>query len=179
MSEPFIGEIRIFAGSFAPRGWAFCEGQLLPLDQNTALFSLLGTTYGGDGRTTFGLPNLTERFPLHAGRGQGLTERRLGERGGAGEVALGQDEIPAHTHALSGSVTAMGGTDPGETTRPAGMAWAGAREETPYAGTANAALAPGAALLDLAAQGSGAHENRPPYLAVNFIIALVGLFPSR
>ena len=98
MSEPFIAEIRIFAGNFAPRGWAFCNGQLLPIAQNTALFSLTGTTYGGDGRSTFGLPDLRGRAPLHPGRGPGLTDRRLGEKGGAATVTLTEAQMPAHGH---------------------------------------------------------------------------------
>jgi microcystin-dependent protein len=125
------------------------------------------------------LPNLTERTPLHPGRGPGLSDRRLGEAGGAATGSLTQAQIPSHTHPLTGTASVMGGTARGQTTRPAGMAWAGAREETPFAATADAALAPGAARLDFAADGAEAHANRPPSLAVNFIIALVGLYPSR
>jgi microcystin-dependent protein len=98
MSEPFIAEIRIFAGNFAPRGWAFCDGQLLPISQNTALFSLIGTTYGGDGRTTTALPNLQGRAPMHPGRGPGLTERRLGQKGGVETVTLSEAQMPNHNH---------------------------------------------------------------------------------
>ena len=101
MSEPFIAEIRIFAGNFAPRSWAFCDGQLLPISQNTALFSLIGTTYGGDGRTTTALPNLQGRAPMHPGRGPGLTSRRLGEAIGTNDVILSQTQLPPHTHALT------------------------------------------------------------------------------
>ncbi|MFN2335087.1 MAG: phage tail protein, partial [Wenzhouxiangellaceae bacterium] len=100
MSEPFIAEIRIFAGNFAPRGWAYCDGQLLPISQNTALFSLIGTTYGGDGRNTTALPNLQGRTPMHPGRGPGLTSRRLGERGGVEAVTLSEAQMPNHNHAL-------------------------------------------------------------------------------
>jgi len=103
VSEPFIAEIRIFAGNFAPRGWAFCNGQLLPISQNTALFSLIGTTYGGDGRTTTALPNLQGRAPMHAGNGPGLTSRRLGERAGTTTVTLSEAQMPNHTHAMHGS----------------------------------------------------------------------------
>ena len=103
MSEPFIAEIRIFAGNFAPRGWAFCDGQLLQISQNTALFSLVGTTYGGDGRTTFGLPNLKGRAPMHAGGGPDLTERRLGQSGGAETVTLTEADMPTHTHTMKAS----------------------------------------------------------------------------
>ncbi len=100
MSEPFIAEIKIFAGNFAPRGWAFCNGQLLPISQNTALFSLVGTTYGGDGRTTMGLPDLQGRTPMHPGRGPGLTSRRLGERGGSTTVTLNEAQMASHKHTL-------------------------------------------------------------------------------
>ena len=100
MSEPFVAEIRIFAGNFAPRNWAFCNGQLLPISQNTALFSLIGTTYGGDGRTTTALPNLQGRAPMHAGRGPGLTDRRLGQKGGVETVTLSEAQMPNHTHTL-------------------------------------------------------------------------------
>jgi len=103
MSEPFIAEIRIFAGDFAPRGWAFCDGQLLPVAQNTALFSLIGTTYGGDGRTTTALPNMQGRSPMHPGRGPGLTAKRLGQRGGVEAVTLSEAQIPSHSHTLVGS----------------------------------------------------------------------------
>ena len=100
MSEPFIAEIRIFAGNFAPRGWAFCDGQLLPISQNTALFSLIGTTYGGDGRTTFALPDLRGRAPIHAGNGPGLTNRQLGSKAGVETVALSESQMPGHAHAV-------------------------------------------------------------------------------
>ena len=105
MSEPFTAEIRIFAGDFAPRGWAFCNGQLLPIAQNTALFSLIGTTYGGDGRSTTALPNLQGRSPMHPGRGAGLTARRLGERLGTETVTLSDTQIPSHTHTLRAAQT--------------------------------------------------------------------------
>ena len=105
MSEPFIAEIRIFAGNFAPRGWSFCDGQLLPISQNTALFSLIGTTYGGDGRSTTALPNLEGRAPMHPGRGPGLTARRLGQTVGTETVPLSEAQIPRHTHTLRGTTT--------------------------------------------------------------------------
>ena len=104
MSEPFTAEIRIFAGNFAPRGWAFCNGQLLPISQNTALFSLIGTTYGGDGRTTTALPNLKGRIPMHPGRGPGLTSRRLGQRGGVEMVTLSEAQMPNHNHTYERSI---------------------------------------------------------------------------
>lgn len=174
MSEPFVAEIRIFAGNFAPRGWAFCNGQLLPIAQNTALFSLIGTTYGGDGRTTTALPNLEGRAPMHPGRGPGLTDKRLGERGGVETVTLSEAQMPNHNHTMQANA------NPGDLQIPnnqrslartqPGFAWQDAT-------TAN--------LVDMASQalpsagGSQAHNNMQPYLAINFIIALVGLYPSR
>ena len=113
MSEPFIGEIRIFAGNFAPRGWAFCDGQLLPIASNTALFSLIGTTYGGDGETTMALPDLQGRAPMHSGFGPGLTSRRLGQRGGVSTVTLSEAQMPSHTHTMQGSLQYGDDNDPG------------------------------------------------------------------
>lgn len=173
MSEPFIAEIRIFAGNFAPRGWAFCNGQLLPISQNTALFSLIGTTYGGDGRTTTALPNLQGRAPMHPGRGPGLTDKRLGERGGVEMVTLSEAQMPNHTHTLEASGRPANNDD------PASDRWLGT------AGSANGAYHTPANLVQMASQslpdagGSQAHNNLQPYLTMNFIIALVGLYPSR
>lgn len=172
MSEPFIAEVRIFAGNFAPRGWAFCNGQLLPVSQNTALFSLLGTTYGGDGRTEFGLPNLQGKAPMHPGDGPGLTERSLGEAGGQKEIQLTETQIPSHSHQIKASLPLADDDDPGTdkflaTARGAGV----------YKSPSN--------LVQMAAQatsevGSGQpHDNMQPYLTLNFIIALVGVYPSR
>jgi microcystin-dependent protein len=170
MSEPFIAEIRIFAGNFAPRGWAFCNGQLLPISQNTALFSLIGTTYGGDGRTTTALPDMQGRAPMHPGRGPGLTEKRLGERGGVEQVTLSEAQMPNHNHSL------IGDDNDGDTTNPQNAA----------VGSGNQLFtAPGAATIPMASEslpmggGSQPHNNMQPYLAINFIIALVGLYPSR
>lgn len=172
MSEPFIAEIRIFAGNFAPRGWAFCNGQLLPVAQNTALFSLIGTTYGGDGRSTTALPNMAGRAPMHPGRGPGLTSRRLGQRGGVDMVTLSEAQMPNHNHSM------MASPEPAELT-------------TPTANTALARSSGGLAyntpnnLVAMAEQmipntgGSQAHNNMQPFLTINFIIALVGLYPSR
>ena len=172
MSEPFIAEIRIFAGNFAPRGWAYCNGQLLPIAQNTALFSLIGTTYGGDGRTTTALPNLEGRAPMHPGRGPGLTARRLGQKGGVETVTLSEAQIPSHTHAAM-AVNAQGATNqPGPTTAPAQVPGRGS-------GLYSAGAANGAFREAATTGGSQAHDNMQPYLALSFIIALVGLYPSR
>ncbi len=171
MSEPFVGEIRMFAGSFAPRGWALCDGQLLAVGQNDALFSLLGTIYGGDGRTTFGLPDLRGRVPIHQGAGGGLTLRRLGSMGGAEQVVLTVDELPPHTHALRGLEA------PADQASPVGALPAEA-EIDPYGAPPVAGPADGGAVLSDTG-GSRAHTNLMPTLAVNFIIALVGIYPSR
>ncbi len=174
MSEPFIAEIRIFAGNFAPRSWAFCDGQLLPVAQNTALFSLIGTTYGGDGRTTTALPNLQGRAPMHPGRGPGLTARRLGEKVGVETVTLNEAQIPSHNHTARVSGTPA---QPGAPTNTSSFtrSSAGAAYQTDT--TAN--------LVDLASEtlsttgGGQVHTNVQPYLTLNYIIALQGLYPSR
>jgi microcystin-dependent protein len=175
MSDQFIAEIRIFAGNFAPSGWALCNGQLLPISQNTALFSLLGTTYGGDGKTTFALPNLQGSAPLHPGLGPGLSPRDLGQSSGSSTVTLINTELPSHTH------QAMGTTTPGSLPDPSGNVWAPAgvaRGTNMYSDT------PGTppAMNAQAVSGSGSslpHNNLPPYLTLTFIIALQGIFPSR
>jgi microcystin-dependent protein len=170
MSEPFIAEIKIFAGNFAPRGYAFCDGQLLPISQNTALFSLIGTIYGGDGRTTCGLPNLQGRAPMHPGRGPGLTPRVLGERSGAEQVTLTQNQLGSHTHPLRAR-----GDDPNSDSPASAVA----------ASTGDPAFAEPSNLVTMAPEsiastGEGqSHANMQPFLVLNFIIALVGLYPSR
>jgi microcystin-dependent protein len=165
MSEPFLGEVRIVAFTFAPRGWAFCNGQVLPINQNQALFSLLGTTYGGNGTTTFALPDLQGRTPLHAGNGVAL-----GQRGGEDSHALGVSEMPAHVHPAAAS------SNTADQVSPVGNYWAVSGAYTAYAGAPNEAMAPQAVG---AAGGGQPHPNLSPYLTVNFVIALVGLFPSR
>jgi microcystin-dependent protein len=171
LSEPFIAEIRIFAGNFAPRGWAFCNGQLLPVSQNTALFSLIGTTYGGDGRTTTALPNLEGRAPMHPGHGPGLGSRPLGENGGAETVTLSEAQAPNHSHPMNAS------PNPGEQSGGVGNALA--------RGVGGSLYGSASSLVDLAGPvlppvgGSQSHNNLQPFLAINFIIALQGLYPSR
>lgn len=172
MADPFVAEIRIFAFNFAPRGWAFCNGQLLPLSQNTALFSLVGTTYGGNGQSTFALPNLQGNAPMFWGQGPGLSLHDLGETGGSPTVTLLTSELPAHSHA------AMVAAAPANVNAP-GPALAVARSAGgfAYAPAANlVAMAPEA----LAPAGGGLpHNNMMPYLALNFCIALQGIFPPR
>ena len=173
MSEPFIAEIRIFAGNFAPRGWAFCNGQLLPVAQNTALFSLIGTTYGGDGRTTTALPNLQGRAPMHPGSGPGLTSRRLGHRGGVETVTLTQDQMPNHDHTLQAALS-QGGVS-----TPAGNTLSRSTGDLVYQSDTTSNTANMAVQAISATGGGQAHNNMQPFLAMNFIIALVGLYPSR
>lgn len=175
MSEPFIAEIRIFAGNFAPRSWAFCNGQLLPISQNTALFSLIGTTYGGDGRTTTALPNLAGRAPMHPGRGPGLTSRRLGQKGGAETVTLSEAQMPSHNHQLTASSDSA---DEDGTTNVANARTAETDASDRIYGTASNLTAMSSNALAKTG-GSQAHNNLQPYLAINYIIALQGLYPSR
>ena len=174
MSSPFVAEIRIVGFNFAPTGWALCQGQLLPISQNTALFSLLGTFYGGDGKSTFALPNLQDSAPMHPGQGQGLSLRDLGEQGGSETVTLIQSELPSHAHQLRGTITAATQTD------PTNAVWAASsvgRTPPPlYSTTQNATMAPNA--LNVAG-GSLPHNNMHPYLTLSFIIALQGIFPPR
>jgi microcystin-dependent protein len=170
MSEPFIAEIKIFAGNFAPRGYAFCNGQLLPIAQNTALFSLVGTTYGGDGRTTLGLPNLHERLPMHPGNGPGLSQRRLGQNGGNDTATLTDQQIPPHTHAVQ-AANAAPTTDTPTGAYPANAPAFEAGDAGGLVSMSSDAMA--------SAGGGGAHGNQQPYLNLAFIIALVGTFPSR
>lgn len=171
MSDPFVAEIRMFAGNFAPRGWAFCNGQLLPISQNTALFSLLGTTYGGDGRSTFALPDLQGRAPMHPGQGQGLSDYFLGQEVGKEVVTLNTTEIPFHSHTLQAFNGASNQVD------PANNSLAFGRYAT-YNQLSSPAGAMGSNALSVTG-GSQPHNNLQPYLVVNFIIALQGVFPPR
>lgn len=171
LSEPFVGSVVLFAGNFPPRGWAFCDGQLLAVSQFQALFSILGTIYGGDGRTTFGLPDLRGRVPIGPRSGPGLPSYREGQSGGAVEHTLTTQEIPAHTHSLRGSSSA------GSSSTPAGNVPAVNRDGILHYGTtADADLGSGGLT---SAGGSQPHNNMQPYIAMNYCIALQGVFPSR
>lgn len=175
MTDPYLAEIRMFGGNFAPRGWALCNGQLMSISQNTALFALLGTTYGGDGRVTFGLPNLMGTAPMQQGQGPGLSSRWLGETGGEPSVTVLTSEMPAHTHRVN-AVDASG-----DATTPNNALWASA-----MLGRIGSNMYSNAAPDQLMnpmttgiTGGSQPHNNMPPYLCVSFIIALQGIFPQR
>lgn len=168
--EPFIGQILMFGGNFAPRGWAFCNGQLLAISSNEALFSLVGTIYGGDGRTTFGLPDLRGRVAMHAGNGPGLTTRRLGEKSGVEQVILNLNQIPSHNHNVSVGVSTATGEESDPTTILSSHA--GAFNEDPSGANLGG-------VNQVNAGGNQPHTNLQPYLCVNYIIALVGIYPSR
>jgi microcystin-dependent protein len=170
-AEPFTGEIRIFAGNFAPRAWAFCDGQLLAISQNTALFSLLGTTYGGDGRTTFGLPDLRGRVPMHAGTGPGLTTRLPGQTGGQEQVTLIESQIPAHTHQAKASSEVPDTNSPED-------AVSAQKVRTHLYNTGLSDVNMGTTAIS-STGGSQAHDNMQPYQCLNYIICLQGLYPSR
>lgn len=171
MSEPFVGEIRMFAGNFAPRGWAFCDGQLISVSQNDALFSLLGTIYGGDGRTTFGLPDLRGRLPLHRGNGPGLSERRIGSKGGTEKVTLTVNQLPSHRHSPKGSSATASDRSP-----TSGGAL-GVSTEPIYTNRLAPAQMSGESISNVG--GSRSHTNLMPFLCVHFIISLYGIYPSR
>ena len=166
MSQPFIGEIRMFAGNFAPVGWAFCNGAIIPIDQNDALFNLIGTTYGGDGQTTFALPNLQSRVPIHVGPGFAL-----GQSGGAETVTLTTSQIPAHSH------VAQANSNQGTASTPANTVWAAEATLTQYSNAAPSVGMDPAALGS--AGGSQPHDNMIPFLVINFILSLFGIFPSQ
>lgn len=172
MSEPFLAEVRIFGGNFAPRGWAFCDGTLLSISQNTALFSLLGTTYGGNGQTTFGLPNLRGRAPMHPGQGPGLTPRSLGEMGGIPTATLISTEIPAHTHAMKYNKTVSG-----DSNSPVGKLFA--KSVVPLASVFSSSLPDTVIGPSTATGGSQPHNNMQPYLGISYIIAMQGIYPPR
>jgi microcystin-dependent protein len=173
MADPFVAEIRIFPFNFAPKGWAFCDGQLMPISQNTALFSLLGTTYGGDGKSIFALPDLQGRAPMHPGQGPGLSLHDLGETGGSDTVTLLESEIPAHAHALMSNAGAA------NRTRPANNSIARVAGATPYAPAQATPSAQLGATSLTPTGGDQPHNNLQPYITVNFNIALQGVFPPR
>ena len=172
MSEPFLGQIITTGFNFAPRGYANCDGQMLPIAQNSALFALLGTQFGGNGTTNFRLPDLRGRVPIHQGQGQGLSSRVMGESAGEEAHTLTTNEMPMHSHAINASSSV------GDHASPAGnvLAQSSTRGTNNYATTANATLAPSAVVTS---GGGQAHNNMQPYLVVNYAIALTGIFPSR
>ena len=170
MSEPFLAEVRIVGFNFAPRGWAFCDGQLLPINQNQSLYSLLGTNYGGDGRTTFALPDLRGRTPIHVGASSGGNVHPLGQKSGEETVTLSVPEMPAHTHPARASSATADSTD------PRGRVLAATGGEQAYRALSQPA-AMGNAIGNTG--GSQGHDNMQPFLVLNFVIALQGLFPSR
>ena len=176
MADPFVAEIRIFPFNFAPKGWAFCAGQLLPISQNTALFSLLGTTYGGDGKSTFALPDLQSNFPMHPGQGQGLSLHDLGEMSGTQSVTLLQSEMPIHQHGVGRAANAAG-----DSPLPTNSVWAQAGAGRGAAAAYIAGPATGKVnQFSLAPTGGSLpHNNMQPYLTLNFCIALQGVFPAR
>jgi microcystin-dependent protein len=174
MSNPFVAEIRIFPFNFAPKGWAFCDGQILPLSQNTALFSLLGTTYGGDGKSNFALPNMQGNAPMHPGQGPGLSLHDLGETGGSDTVTLLESEIPSHSHNMMASAINALNTAPGPAQalgKSAGIA--------AYCTVTNSNVTPMNDNVIAPAGGDQPHNNLQPYLTLNFCIALQGVYPPR
>jgi len=178
MSDPFIAEVRMWACNFAPRGWSFCNGQLLPVSQNTALFSLIGTTYGGDGRSTCALPDLSDRAPMHPGQGPGLTRRNLGEKTGSETVTLTEAQMPSHNHMVTGVA------ESGTTGTPAEDLYMGkesksAIESSLYVSTSTTTNTTLSASTIESAGDDQPHSNTQPFLGVNFCIALEGSYPSR
>jgi microcystin-dependent protein len=173
MSDQFVAEIRIFPFNFPPTGWAFCDGQLMPISQNTALFALLGTVYGGDGKSTFALPDMQGNAPMQPGQGQGLTDRFLGEQSGVESITLLNSEIPVHTHTMRAV------SQPGDLADPTGRAIARASSGNPFQNVTNTNVVQ-MAFQGLAPAGGGLpHNNMQPYLTLNFCIALQGIFPQR
>lgn len=174
MSQPYVGEIRIFAGNFAPSGWMFCQGQALPISENEVLFQLIGTTYGGDGQQTFNLPNLASRVPVHQGTGPGLSTYQIGEMGGVEQVTLTQQQIPQHSHVAVTASTGQVGAAANNILANAQSTQTGTRiyssQATNVTMNANTVSNVG---------GSQPHDNIQPSLALNFIISLFGVFPSQ
>lgn len=177
--EPFIGQIIMFGGNFAPRNWAFCNGQLLAINDNQALYSILGTQFGGDGRTTFGLPDLRGRVPMHPGDGPGLSPRRQGEKSGSETNNLTVEQLPAHTHSANGTVTPQCKNGRGDETNPKDGYPAGASTDL-YAENPNQTMGESSVNINIENTGGGQPVNNvQPFQCVNFIIALTGTFPSR
>jgi microcystin-dependent protein len=170
MSDPYVGEIRMFGGNFAPVGWAFCWGQTIPISENDTLFQLIGTTYGGDGQETFNLPDLRGRVPMHFGQGPGLSAYQLGETGGVESVTLTTQQIPVHSHPF---VTA---TDPGTASNPQGRLVAASPSDSLY--IQDSPSVPMAPQTIGVSGGSQPHDNLMPYVAINYIISLYGIFPQ-
>ncbi|MCG8354533.1 MAG: tail fiber protein [Kiloniellales bacterium] len=170
MTTPFIGEIRMFAGTFAPQGWAFCDGQLINVRDNEALFSVIGSVYGGDGRTTFGLPDMRGRLPIHAGSGLGLTPRAIGARGGSETVSVTESQLPQHTHALQGTSDLADRQAPANSVPARGVAnlWSEDFDSDPMSTQAITSIG-----------GGGSHNNLMPFAVINFIIATTGLIPTQ
>ena len=174
MSSPFVAEIRIFGFNFAPKGWAFCDGQLMPISQNTALFSLLGTFYGGDGKLNFALPNLQGAVPVNQGQGNGLSQFFLGESGGSQTVTLLISEMPAHAHAVSGDINQLDANQ----VSPNGNVFGAPAGKAIYSTGANAAATMSPFMASIAG-GNQPHNNMMPYLTLNYCIALQGIYPPR
>ena len=171
--DPFVAEIRIFPFNFPPKGWAFCNGQILPISQNTALFSLLGTTYGGDGKSNFALPNMQGNAPMHPGQGPGLSLHDLGETSGSETVTLLQSEIPAHSHGVQAQNVPLG-----DVATPGGNTLSRPASGNLYA-SASTSVVPMAPQAITPAGGDQPHNNMMPYLTLNFCIALQGVYPPR
>jgi len=174
MGSPYVGEIRMFAGNFAPAGWMFCQGQLLPISENETLFQLIGTTYGGDGEQTFALPNLSSRVPLHMGQGAGLSNYVIGQSGGTETVTVTALQMPLHTHAVGAT------NSNGSATSPNGALFArNPSSPDTYSNDISGGIVPISPNAVSPSGGSQPHENMQPYLAINFIISLFGIFPSQ
>ena len=172
MAQPYVGEIRMFAGNFAPAGWMFCDGQLLPISENDALFTLIGTTYGGDGEETFNLPNLASRVPIHMGTGPDGTTYQIGEMAGTEEVTLSVQQIPSHSHPFTASTANGTATNPGGSVLAASVS----SVQPLIVGTGSGAMNSGSVTPQ---GGSQPHENCQPFLCINYIISLFGIFPSQ
>ena len=172
MASPFVGEIRMFAGNFPPNGWAFCDGAVIPISENDTLFNLIGTTYGGDGQETFALPNLQSRVPIHQGTGSSGTTYQLGELGGVEQVTLSTQQIPNHNHAFLAS------TDSGSVLSPNNAVPGAGTSVTIYRPQANPAIAMDAGSVG-AAGGSQPHDNMMPFICINYIISLFGIYPTQ